>query len=151
MERPPKQLVDLAWDFRVEMENNAYDIPWNSITDERKLQDVFNGDCCYYSRKFLKALKKEGFNAVVCYGYYLNISPFYFPADIRNQMEPEDWEIYEEIGFFPNWRHFWVMVDGKWFVDLTVDQFHPDDPLMYRLVIAPVGHPDYLVDETYDT
>jgi len=99
----------------------------------------------------MKILMNAGMDVLVCDGYYLNVSPFFIPIDNRDyEWDDDDWEFYNELGFFPNWGHFWLLVDGKWIVDVTADQFHPDEPLMYRVVIAPIGHPDYLAEFTRD-
>lgn len=47
-----------------------------------------------------------------------------------------------EEGFFDT-QHCWVVIGDEYIIDVTVDQFHPDDPDPFRVKITDIHHPGF--------
>lgn len=98
--------------FRRTIEKN-----YNWKRDKR----CFQGTCQSVSRQLVEYLRNKGYKVERVGGYY-------YP--------PERWfklnnKPYED----GKWKHWWAEVSDKWIVDVTADQFHPDEEELYRVVV----------------
>lgn len=81
----------------------------------------FQGTCQSVSRQLADYLRNKGYEAERVGGYY-------YP--------PERWfELNNEPYKDGKWKHWWVEVSDKWIVDVTADQFHPNEEELYRVVV----------------
>lgn len=121
-QQPSAKLVSLINDFRQKQEDY-----WDWEDDPT----CFKGTCHHISADLASTLQKHGFQAEAYHGNYYNIDDDFEPLES------------EGSGPYDSWRHWWVVVDKQWIVDVTSDQFHPGEEEDYRVVIVPVGHSDY--------
>lgn len=92
-------------------------------------KSCFKNTCQSVSRELEDYLKKLGYNAKRVGGYY-------YPSD-------EWFEKYNEPYEDGRWKHWWVVVDNKYIVDVTADQFHPGEEREYRIVVTDKNDPNY--------
>lgn len=140
-----KQLFDInqlekdVLNFRTEQEKYH---EW----DEYK--SCFSGMCQDVTKELEKYLIDLGYNANRIRGYYSGADSEYYP-----DMKYWDWEEKEE--FIDKWEqngdssegfdfpHWWVVVNKKYIVDVTEDQFHPEQEDDYRVGIYTIPHRNY--------
>lgn len=98
------------------------------------------GQCLPISKELVQEYKKYNINARCVIGYYLGASKEYFPnMDMWDHEDFEEYENREEDKF----AHHWVLVNNKYIVDITVDQFHPNDEDNYRVIITDKNNSNY--------
>lgn len=126
------KLVSIVEKFRKEQED-FYDWEYE--------KDCFKGTCHYITKQLVIFLKNNGFNNVKRVGgYYTDVSNNFEPN--MNEWDFDDIEDFNEK-FDNKWKHWWVEVDNKWIVDITAEQFHPETPEDYRIIITDIGDLNY--------
>ena len=115
-----KQLYKDVLKFRKDQEN-YYDWEFDKKCFKNPCQDI--------SRDLVDYLIKLGYKAQRKGGYY---NP------------PEEWFEEESEDYKDGkWKHWWVLVNNKWIVDVTADQFHPSEEAEYRVIVTKKNDPDY--------
>ena len=103
----------------------------------------FRGMCSTISGELVERLKKNGIDAFRVNGQYLEPSEEFEPdMDMWDQEDIDQYYEDKEYGDIPPANHWWVEADGK-ILDVTADQFHPDEEEDYRVVILPANHRSY--------
>lgn len=133
-------------------ESNIDTIKRDSMMDElklfkKKMVDKYGDDlehnCGRVSTALSKHLSKIGISNEVIWGMYKDASLEYVPNTtewIDNDEdfdEDEFWNEYEttkENGKSLNYAHIWVETKDGYIVDLTADQFHPDEKDKYYII-----------------
>lgn len=118
------RLTKLVWDFRKEEEKY-----W----DWEENKTCFKGTCQDTAPSLAKYLKSNGFNVEVIGGTYTDVSDGFEPN--MDNWDEDDIEDYRN-NFDGTWKHWWVLVNDKWIVDTTSDQFHPEEEDEYRVIIT---------------
>ena len=114
------QLYKDVLKFRKEQEN-YYDWKFDKKCFQSTCQDI--------SRDLASYLINLGYKAKRYGGYY---NP------------PEEWFEQESEDYGNGkWKHWWVIVNNKWIVDVTVDQFHPGEEKEYRVVVTNKNDSNY--------
>lgn len=107
---------------------------------------VFSGKCYDISKELVEQLNKNGIYAYRQLGEYRGADVSYKPdTDTWAKWEKEEYEQYLNIinCINPGYAHWWVVADNEWIIDITADQFHPDNPDEYRVVISTVENDTY--------
>lgn len=104
------QIETIALKFRKNWERK-----WNWKEDKR----CFKNRCQFLVDKLVEFFEENGFEAKKQAGYYKNIPLEWFKI---NNEDIED----------RKWKHWWVIVEDEYIVDVTADQFHPNEEKMYR-------------------
>jgi len=104
----------------------------------------FKNTCSTVTDILAKELKKNGIYSYRAHGLYYGAPDDYEP-DMDDWTGEEVDEYFDSKGYGEpfGFNHWWVVADNKWLVDITADQFHPDEPEQYRIVITDVGDDDY--------
>jgi len=125
-----RSIKELAWEFRKEEE---------SFEDWEENKSCFAGTCQDVTKRFVEFLHKNGYpSAKRISGYYSDYSDDYEPNMSNwDSDDIEDWE----TGNFDA-KHWWVEI-GDNIVDITADQFHPNEEDEYRVVITNKNDPAY--------
>lgn len=105
--------------------------------DEPGSSPSFENMCREMSEDLREALEDAGFSARRVPGQYRGMSESYAPD--TSEWEDEDVDAYEGD---PRMAHWWVVCEGR-ILDICADQFHPDNPQEYRVVITDEGDRDY--------
>ncbi len=96
------------------------------------------GACRSASHELAEELRADGFPARAEFGTYHGIGEGY-PALVASRSgEPFD-DDFDDDG---SWLH-WYVVCGDLIVDVTSDQFHPDEPGAPRVVVTDLGDDRY--------
>lgn len=107
----------------------------------------FTGKCHNVSQELVDKLKQEGIYAYRVNGLYYGASDEYEPdmSDWTNEerLEYNDATEYGEFNSGYGFNHWWVVAENKWIIDITADQFHPNESEQYRIVITNVGDVNY--------
>ena len=124
-------IYKIAFDIR---EKNERYLDWED--DKSSMM----GQCLPISKELVQEYKKHNIDARCVIGYYWGASKDYHPnMDMWDHDDFEEWENREEDKF----AHHWVLVDNKYIVDITVDQFHPDEEDDYRVIITDKNNSNY--------
>ncbi len=125
-----QKLKELLEEFRKEIESE-YD--WN---DDKT---AFRGMCQYITKNLVDYSSKNNYQSDRIRGYYKGADPDYEP-------DMSDWDLDDRTKFSTKWDrngqsaeglpfpHWWVEID-KFIIDVTEDQFHPDEENEYRIGI----------------
>ena len=128
-------LEKLVQQFRNRLEN------YNDWEDDKA---CFAGTCSSVSEELTQFLISNGvLDAERINGFYLDASDDYEPN--MDYWDQEDiWKYNEDIeyGDIPPANHWWVQAQGM-IIDVTADQFHPNEESDYRVVIVPIGNRNY--------
>lgn len=105
------------------------------------------GACAHASEILARDLRRAGYDAMAVSGVYVGADPDFRP-DLGGWDEDlaEEFEGHVEYGGDASnfeFHHYYVLVEGEWIVDLTSDQFHPDDPAAHAVVVVREGDPRY--------
>lgn len=125
----------IAKQLRNELED-SYD--WNAD------RGCFKNTCHYITEDLVEKLIETGIKAYRVNGLYNGASDDYEP-DISGWENEDIWAYNDAIESGNNFgfNHWWVVADNKWIVDITADQFHPDEQDEYRIVITDINDYDY--------
>ena len=110
-------------------------------------KSCFTGKCHNISQDLAIKLKKEGINSYRELGQYAGADESYVPnmKDWKKWEKEEYWEMWEvDGGESMTYAHWWLVVENKWILDITADQFHPDTPDKYRIVITTTNDKHYV-------
>jgi len=107
----------------------------------------FKNTCSTVTTELQDKLRESGIYSYMVNGLYLGASDDYEPdmaewsyEDSQNYYDStEDGQFNEAFGF----NHWWIVAENRWIIDVTSDQFHPDEPEQYRIVITDVGDDSY--------
>lgn len=125
------ELYKLASEFR------------NILEKEYDFEDstrCFQGLCQNIIKDFVEFLKSKGIsNSKRVEGYYRNVSDEFLNYT-DEYVDEEDWD--------NTWKHWWVQVDN-YILDVTADQFHPEELHNYRVVVTEKGDSNYSLVENY--
>jgi len=131
-QKDKKRLVKLTTNFREELEQL---LGWKTN------KQVFNGQCFCFVQELLKYFKDEGIkNARAVRGTYKDVDKGFIPSDLDVSLKNFDASV-------SGWVHWWVVVDNKWIVDITADQFHPGKEKDYRVIVTSVTDPNYIEED----
>jgi len=133
-EESGKDMYALVRVFREKMEAE-----WDWENDKL----CFSGQCSSVTRELVEHLKQNGIDAMRVNGEYMEPSEDYEPD--MSGWDQEDIDQYEEdkeYGDIPPANHWWVEAQGK-IIDLTAEQFHPDEEDDYRIVIVDTSDSGY--------
>lgn len=128
----------IAKQVRNELETH-YD--WNAD------KGCFRNTCHDITKDLAEKLKEEGIYAYRTNGLYYGASDEFQPD--TSDWEDEDRDEYNnatEDGRFSSmfgFNHWWVVAENKWIIDITADQFHPNEENEYRVVITTIDDSDY--------
>lgn len=127
---PVKTIEELAWEFRKHEEDE------NEWRDDKS---CFKGTCQDITKRFVDFLHTNGYpQAKRVGGYYKDYSGDYSPD--MSDWDSDDIEDWENGKLDP--KHWWVVI-GDDIIDITADQFHPNDEDNYRVVITNKNDPAY--------
>lgn len=96
------------------------------------------GMCSTEAEGLFEFLRERGIKNVRKYhGLYFGADDRYEPVyvdyiDADDYSDPDD-----------GYNHWWVVVDNKYIVDVTADQFHPYDPDDYKIIVTSINDLDY--------
>ena len=96
------------------------------------------GACRSASHELAEELRADGFPARAEFGTYHGIGEGY-PALVAARSGEPSGDDFEDDG---SWLH-WYVVCGELVVDVTSDQFHPDDPNAPKVVVTEFGDDRY--------
>lgn len=106
-------------------------------SDWKNDKKCFKGACSYISKDLEKFLQALGYQAQRIQGYYRGASEDFEPV-----YDDDDDEPYRKYNL-AKLPHWWVLVDNKYIVDVTADQFHPGEEDYYRVVVTSKSDSDY--------
>jgi hypothetical protein len=132
-----RYINEKSFDFKQYKTTNEYNKLFDIVSKYRKdleayysghLEDIDN-TCQDESERLANILVNNGFNAKKYGGYYYGISDQWEPPDNKPAKK---------------WKHYWVVIDNNIIVDVTADQFHPEERKEWSIVIEPKrGNKDY--------
>jgi adenylate kinase family enzyme len=143
-ENSESEIRQIAEDFREWMEDKGYEEMRGHAFDSTKKEaySKFEGLCNKASRKLAKIYNDKGYNAVsrliTYYGDDLTFWERHGIAFFDNEEDFEEadaWEFGED--------HEVVIIDDKIVVDVTSDQFNPENPDDHRVVVVPISDRRY--------
>lgn len=104
----------------------------------------FKNTCHMVTDDLVKELENNKIRAYKVNGLYKGASDDYEP-DMSGWEHEDVWAYNDAIEARGNFgfNHWWVVADNKWIVDITADQFHPDEQDEYRIVITDINDYDY--------
>lgn len=127
---------ELIWEsYENNKEKMLFDLATEYRNDFMEEECSTTHMCKIESEGLYHFLKDNGVNEIKLYhGLYHGASEYYEEpyVDGEDYSEPVD-----------GYNHWWVVVDGKYNVDVTADQFHPEDPDQFAVVVTKVGNTDY--------
>lgn len=132
---------DLAYNIAVKFRNEM-EKKWKWKDD----RGCFKGTCHSISEKLANLLNKNGIYAYREHGEYFGANDKYYP-------DTSDWNDDDKDEYYDTWEvtggegmsyfHWWTVVENKWILDITADQFHPGEEKNYRVVMVNKGDKDY--------
>ena len=125
----------IAKNIRKELED-FYD--WESD------KGCFKNTCHMVTDDLVKKLEDNKISAHKVNGLYFGADDNYEP-DMSEWDDEDRWNYTDviEVGGMFGFNHWWVVADNKWIVDITADQFHPDEQDEYRIIITDINDYDY--------
>jgi hypothetical protein len=104
----------------------------------------FKNTCHMVTDDLVKKLSDNNIISHRVNGLYHGASDEYEP-DMSGWEQEDVWAYNDtiEAGGEFGFNHWWVEADNKWIVDITSDQFHPDEPEEYRVIITDLNDSDY--------
>lgn len=114
--------------------------------DWKNNKSCFSGKCHNISQTLVNELKKEGIYSYRQMGEYAGANESYTPnmSDWKQWEKDEYSEMRASDGESMTYSHWWVVADNKFILDITADQFHPDSPNDYRIVITTIDDEHYV-------
>jgi len=104
----------------------------------------FTNTCYDITSELVNELRKNGIYAYQANGLYFGATSGYIP-------DMELWDEHEKESYFNSinarepfgFDHWWVVAANKYIVDITNDQFHPDEERNFRVVIREIPDKNY--------
>lgn len=131
--------------YFLENNNPIKELAWKFRKHEEEMEDwsdnklCFRGKCQDVTKRFVDFLHTNGYpQAKRTGGYYLGYSDDYTPD--MSEWDSEDIEDWENGNL--DAKHWWVVI-GNIIVDITADQFHPNNEDDYRVVITNTNDQSY--------
>lgn len=124
-----KILKEKALEEKIREEAKTFRKRWEKKLDWSQDKQCFRNKCQFITKKLVDWFEKRGYDAERIGGYYY--PPEYW-FDIKN--EPiEDGK----------WKHWWVLVEDEYIVDVTAEQFHPRERDLYKVVVTNMNDISY--------
>lgn len=98
--------------------------------------DCFKGQCNNVADEFNDYLTELGYKSEVVAGYYTDVSDDYVPNHWDDDVNNNIYKYFNKYGRMPKLTHVFNIVNDKYIVDITADQFHPSQENDYRVVIT---------------
>ena len=112
--------------------------------DWKNDKKCFGNTCHTIARDLEKKLKEAGIYAYRVNGLYYGADEDFEP-DMSDWTNEERWEYNDAIENGDNFgfNHWWVVADNKFIVDISADQFFPDEEDEYRVIITDLKDSNY--------
>lgn len=96
-----------------------------------------DGQCKIETEGIVQFFKEKGIKAKEYHGLYYGADESYPEYDVDDSVYDNDDKPLEGE------NHWWAVVDNKFIVDVTADQFHPSNPEPYKVIVTSVNDPNY--------